>query len=232
MPRTCLLLVYLFNAVLLCCNLCLFMAAARPADAPLSQPGVVYDLAQDQQDFLWLAGEYDGLLRFDGEDYLRFLPPAVLAKASISQVAADQHNNLWVGSWGHGLWRLDSSRRYWQQIALPTDSQHIQILKFDAAHNLWIGTARGLFVLKAAQISALPQDVATLSRLDLPTGQTAAATTAQLAAQALVPGSSAVTVTGHKAATLSPDQPQAQVLPALRAKARATDHVAAWSANQ
>lgn len=229
MPRTCLLLVYLFNAVLLCCNLCLFMAAARPADAPLSQlaqqpaaterplsqPGVVYDLAQDQQDFLWLAGEYDGLLRFDGEDYLRFLPPAVLAKASISQVAADQHNNLWVGSWGHGLWRLDSSRRYWQQIALPADSQRIQILKFDAAHNLWIGTARGLFVLKAAQISALPQDVATLSRLDLPTGQTAAASSAQLAAQALVPGSSAVTVTGHKAATLSPDQPQAQVLPAL-----------------
>ncbi len=98
MPRTCLLLVYLFNAALLCCSLCLFMAAARPADAPLSQlaqqpaaterplsqPGVVYDLAQDQQDFLWLAGEYDGLLRFDGEDYLRFLPPAVLAKASIS----------------------------------------------------------------------------------------------------------------------------------------------------
>lgn len=122
--------------------------AAQPQKQQ-DEPGIVYDIAQDQQDFLWLASEYDGLLRFDGQHYLKFAPAGHQTNFSLSQVVVDHRNLLWVGTWGHGLWQLDAVRKNWQQITtpLPEDAQ-IQTLFDDSAHNLWIGTTKGLFVLR------------------------------------------------------------------------------------
>ncbi len=112
-------------------------------------PGVVYSVAQDQQDFLWLAAEFEGLLRFDGQQYLRFSPPGPTRAISFSQIVTDQHNQLWVGTWGDGLWRLDSLRKDWQRVAapLPADAR-IQTLYLTAAQVLWIGTTAGLYQLR------------------------------------------------------------------------------------
>lgn len=115
------------------------------------EPGSAYDITQDQHDFLWLASEYDGLLRFDGESYLRFSPPEELTTFSYSQVEISENDQLWIGTWGHGLWQLDNTRQQWQQMSgdLPADAQ-IQTLFLDSNQNLWIGTTDGLFVLYVA----------------------------------------------------------------------------------
>jgi diguanylate cyclase (GGDEF)-like protein len=123
---------------------------ATPVEKLQNVPGIVYDITQDQQDFLWLTAEYDGLLRFDGSEYLRFSPTAAGQPFSYSQVVNDSQNNLWVATWGHGLWQLDPSRKHWRKInePLPADAR-IQLLQYDKAGNLWIGTTSGLYLLRA-----------------------------------------------------------------------------------
>jgi diguanylate cyclase (GGDEF)-like protein len=127
---------------------------ATVVEPPQETPGVIYSLAQDQQDFLWLAAEFEGLLRFDGEQYLRFSPPGPRRAVSVSQVVSDQQNQLWIGTWGDGLWRLDSSRKDWRQVAtIPADAR-IQALHLSTAQVLWIGTTKGLFFLRSGSMQA------------------------------------------------------------------------------
>ncbi len=94
------------------------------------EPSIVYDIAQDQQDFLWLASEYDGLLRFDGQHYLKFTPAEQKTNLSFSQLEIDRRNVIWVGTWGHGLWQLDAVRKNWRQVTtpLPPDAQIAKLI--------------------------------------------------------------------------------------------------------
>lgn len=148
---------------LLCCYACMLLlqsaAAVELHATPVTKlqnvPGNVYDITQDQQDFLWLAAEYDGLLRFDGTEYLRFSPATTGQPFSYSHVVSDSQNNLWVATWGHGLWRLDPLRKHWRQLGkpIPADAR-IQLLQYDKARNLWIGTTTGLYLLRAGSSTA------------------------------------------------------------------------------
>lgn len=123
-------------------------------ELPDHLPVVVYGATQDQQDYLWLAAEFDGLLRFDGQQYLRFAPPNLKHNISYSQVVSDQQNQLWVGSWGNGLWRLDALRRNWQAVTgLPEDAR-IQSLLLSSSQVLWIGTTEGLYQLSSGSMQA------------------------------------------------------------------------------
>ncbi|WP_430457220.1 diguanylate cyclase [Rheinheimera sp.] len=148
---------------LLCCYICIVLLQPAPAlelnATPVEKlqnvPGIVYDVAQDQQDFLWLAAEYDGLLRFDGTEYLRFSPANAGPPFSYSHVVNDSQNNLWVATWGHGLWQLDPQRRHWRQVSAPVPADaRIQLLQHDKAQNLWIGTTTGLYLLRANHSTA------------------------------------------------------------------------------
>lgn len=128
---------------------------ATTVELPQNVPGVVYSVTQDQQDFLWLAAEFEGLLRYDGQEYLRFLPPGPRRAVSYSQVVSDKHNQMWVGTWGNGLWRLDSQRQHWQQVntTLP-DNARVQTLYLSRQQLLWIGTTAGLFKLNPDNLQA------------------------------------------------------------------------------
>jgi diguanylate cyclase (GGDEF)-like protein len=128
---------------------------ATTVELPQNVPGVVYGITQDQQDFLWLAAEFEGLLRYDGQEYLRFMPPGPRRAVSYSQVVSDKHNQLWVGTWGNGLWRLDSQRQHWQQInsSLPANAR-VQTLYLSRQQVLWIGTTEGLFQLNPDNLQA------------------------------------------------------------------------------
>ncbi|GHG69930.1 GGDEF domain-containing protein [Alishewanella longhuensis] len=123
-------------------------------ELPDNLPVVVYDAAQDQQDYLWLAAEFDGLLRFDGQQYLRFVPPGPRRNLSYSQVVIDQKNQLWVGTWGNGVWRLDDLRENWQQVVALPESARIQSLLLSTSQILWIGTTEGLYQLAPGSMRA------------------------------------------------------------------------------
>lgn len=123
-------------------------------ELPDHLPVVVYGATQDQQDYLWLAAEFDGLLRFDGQQYLRFSPPNLKHNISYSQVVSDRQNQLWVGSWGNGLWRLDALRKNWQAVTGLPENARIQSLLLSSSQVLWIGTTEGLYQLPSGNMQA------------------------------------------------------------------------------
>lgn len=123
-------------------------------ELPDNLPVAVYAITQDQQDYLWLAAEFDGLLRFDGQQYLRFVPPNSQQTVSYSQVVTDQKNQLWIGTWGKGVWRLDTLRKNWQQVTALPESARVQSLLLSASQTLWIGTTEGLYQLPSGRMQA------------------------------------------------------------------------------
>jgi diguanylate cyclase (GGDEF)-like protein len=132
------------------------------ADEFKNAPVTSYGLAQDQQGFIWLANELDGLQRFDGYQLEEFLvlPASASDKLSISTVMVDARNRIWVGTWGYGLVMLSEDRRqrqHWQlagTLAQPANSQignldQIQTTFEDQQQRLWVGTTTGVYYIDA-----------------------------------------------------------------------------------
>lgn len=70
--------------------------------------------------------------------------PSVLLTA----LARDSGGNLWIGSEGHGLYRLNGSRLDSIQIADGLSSSAVEQVLLDAYENIWLGTRRGIDVLE------------------------------------------------------------------------------------
>lgn len=119
-----------------------------------SKPAIVYGITQDQQDFLWLASEFEGLLRFDGYDFIRYQNPPQLPQASFSQVVSMSDNSLWFSTWGHGVWQLDAKRQQWSALDFATlGTAKVQVMRADG-EQLWIGTTEGLYLHRQGQLVA------------------------------------------------------------------------------
>jgi diguanylate cyclase (GGDEF)-like protein len=123
-------------------------------------PVTSFAVAQDQQGFIWLANQLDGLLRFDGYQLEQFqlLQPSGAEELSISTVQVDPQNRLWIGTWGYGLLMLAGDRQqqqHWQlagTLAQPANGQsgsldQIQHIYHDRQQRLWIGTTAGVYWL-------------------------------------------------------------------------------------
>ena len=116
----------------------------------------IYSVQQDKSGYLWLGSTNSGLLRFDGYRFDEF---AVLTAAELQQnqtpdvgaVLIDKHDNIWAGTWGLGLSRLDAGtqtlHRYTEAHGLA--GNQIQALMLDAQHRLWVGTTSGLSRINA-----------------------------------------------------------------------------------
>jgi ligand-binding sensor domain-containing protein len=72
------------------------------------------------------------------------------AVEKIKSLKIDRFNNLWVGTWGDGLFRVNlTTGRYEQFVNIPGDSRslignEVMQLAIDSLDNLWIGTFSGL----------------------------------------------------------------------------------------
>lgn len=61
---------------------------------------------------------------------------------SITKMLKDRHGRVWVGTLGHGLWRMDSWLRF-EKILPPNEQdglQQVHAIFEDRAGNIWIGT--------------------------------------------------------------------------------------------
>lgn len=111
----------------------------------------IYSVKQDSTGFLWLGSTNSGLLRYDGYRFVEF---AVLTDAELQQhqtpdvgvVLVDKADNIWAGTWGLGLSRLDAQTgeltRYTSENGLA--GNQIQGLLQDTDGNIWVGTTSGL----------------------------------------------------------------------------------------
>ncbi len=115
----------------------------------------IYSVTQDSQGYIWLTSTNSGLLRFDGYQFTEFqvLTPEEkkqLGSQDVGYLLIDRDKNMWAGTWGYGLSRIDGTTgaltRY---VADPLDdnalaSMQIQTLLQTKDGSIWIGSTGGL----------------------------------------------------------------------------------------
>jgi len=109
-------------------------------------------IIQTEDGYLWF-GPRTGLERFNGTEST-ILSSSSLKHAPISMLLEDKkERELWIASLGSGLIRYNAgqSRSYTTQDGLP--SNYLRALAQDSRGNLWIGTDKGLAILKDGRIS-------------------------------------------------------------------------------
>lgn len=115
----------------------------------------IYGVAQDAEGFIWLSSTNSGLLRYDGYQFAEFqvLTPEEMSKLGSQDVGSlliDGQHNIWAGTWGYGLSRIDAKtgqlRRF---VTDPSDpdslaSMQVQVLFEDKQKTLWVGSTGGI----------------------------------------------------------------------------------------
>ncbi|WP_159518154.1 hybrid sensor histidine kinase/response regulator transcription factor [Sunxiuqinia indica] len=147
---------------------------------------IVSDVHVDSRGILW-AATYYGLVTVNRENgaFQRYLPGASansLSNSTITQITESHSGQLWVGTWGGGLNRLDVSddgneihiTRYPTRIGEGSpDANVISKLYYDQFDNLWIGTWNdGLRLLKADQQNLAPERAHFISYMEEPDNPT------------------------------------------------------------
>lgn len=125
---------------------------ARVTDELASRQSSVYDIAEDSNGLIWFAGDTDGLLRFDGYQYLRWGDDATkdVGRFSVSAVLLSQQNEVWLGTWGQGLLRWDHDKQRYITLQSADSAlldDRVQELHQDAQGRIWVGTAAGMNLL-------------------------------------------------------------------------------------
>jgi ligand-binding sensor domain-containing protein/signal transduction histidine kinase len=105
----------------------------------------IRSVIQSRDGYIWIATA-KGLVRFDGVTFTRFSPSEKMQTKAIypTTMFEDQERNLWIGSWGVGLFKLRDGEftRYTKRDGLP--SYVVFTFCEDKENNLWIGTEEGL----------------------------------------------------------------------------------------
>ena len=115
----------------------------------------IYRIVQDKDGYIWLGSTNTGLLRYNGYELESFdvLPASVSNNILVPDIDAllmDQNDQLWIGSWGMGLSKVDTHTGVISHYsdrpdsALVLTSNYIQSLLADQSGVLWIGTNKGL----------------------------------------------------------------------------------------
>jgi len=132
-----------------------FSAAFLPAQTSLLErlgaaeglsQGMIFDLLQDRQGFLWFATK-DGLNRYDGYSFQVFqnnpFDPFSISDNEVLTLLEDHLGRIWAGTANNGLAVLDpASGRFYCLNKLA--SQSINSIAQTPDGSIWVGTAVGV----------------------------------------------------------------------------------------
>lgn len=133
-------------------------------------------LVQDEQGFLWIATEA-GLNRFDGTEFKVFMPepgnPNSLANMWLSGLDIDEHNRIWIATWGGGISVFDPlAERFKTYRYSPSDSSGLAIDQVVLIRSLdglgiYAGTESGLARYEEGEDRFVSVDLPLLGDFDL-----------------------------------------------------------------
>ena len=130
------------------------------------EPGTIYALHQDSSGSLWIGGDH-GLARFDAAtNELHFIAiddtgNAAPGTKSVRAVLEDSDGQLWIGTYGGGLIRLNRSSESFEHFTHAADDQttisgdRISSIYEDSDGRLWVGTAQGLNLIDRSSGAAV-----------------------------------------------------------------------------
>lgn len=115
-------------------------------------PGGTFAIAEDKQGFIWF-GTLNGLIRYDGYRFKYYKHnienPNSLSNNNIRALCFDKDGDLWIGTQGGGLDRLDTKTEHFTHYpndpknAKSISNNDIWAIAEDREGNLWIGTWGG-----------------------------------------------------------------------------------------
>ncbi len=115
----------------------------------------VVGITQTRDGYLWFGTE-EGVARFNGRVFTGFDQATTpgLRSNSITVLSADnQENALWIGTYLGGLTRYSGGQfRAWL-VADGLPDNYVTSLAQDSAGGLWIGTPKGLAVLRSGKLT-------------------------------------------------------------------------------
>lgn len=111
---------------------------------------LVTDLLVDHLSRVWVATDW-GLHRWceETQDFEQYLPAPLeresLRYKSILKLYEDRHNQLWVGTYGGGLFRFEEDQNRFKAISIPGYPTHVVYdICEDQSGFLWLTTTRNL----------------------------------------------------------------------------------------
>ncbi len=113
--------------------------------------GWIHALAHDQQGILWFGHQDLGLVSFNPANgaMRRYGKSEGLDFLDIRELFVDSANNLWIGSYGGGLFMLDKQRE--RIVAVKHDAREksgiVWSIMEDQQKNLWVGDGSAVNVL-------------------------------------------------------------------------------------
>lgn len=130
-------------------------------------PGMtITAIMQDKKGYIYI-GTYDGLVRFDGVEFLtynRSLNPKY-DFTSVRSIFQDSKENLWVGHNDEGVSCIRPDGTiicFSTENGLPQNS--VRAICEDHEHNIWLGTASGLCYLTPEYGIVVPQGLSELGQ--------------------------------------------------------------------
>jgi signal transduction histidine kinase len=114
----------------------------------VGQAGIV-SLVRDSDGSLWVGianpGPGLGLEKFDGHNSRPFIARNFdSSKIGVSTLLMDRHQNLWVGTWGDGLYRIHGETVDHFRVVDGLSSDNVVELYEDREGILWVVTPNGL----------------------------------------------------------------------------------------
>jgi signal transduction histidine kinase/ligand-binding sensor domain-containing protein len=142
--------------------------------------GVIDEIAQSQDGFLWLRSDGSWLTRFDGRHFNWFDSPR-----RVRTMAVAPNGDLWVGT-ADDLERIPAAAlnqfgrlpatSYHPSSAGPGAANQINCLRFSRSGDLWVGTADGLFRFHDGQFRPMLPGIEVLRMNEAPGGRLLAIT--------------------------------------------------------
>ncbi len=115
--------------------------------------GIITGITQDPKGYIWFSPNATGLSRFDGVNLKTYshdaLNPSSLANNYVECVYADRSGNIWAGTFGSGLEKLDTKTGAFTHFKHnekdPSSISHdsVTCILQDREGFLWIGTEHG-----------------------------------------------------------------------------------------
>ncbi|MFT4995043.1 MAG: ligand-binding sensor domain-containing protein, partial [Paraglaciecola sp.] len=116
---------------------------------------IIFSIVQDKSGFIWFGTGYDGIMRYDGKNIVRYehdlRDPYSLPHNNAGNISLDKEDNLWIGSWGGGALRYNQQSQEFSQFLLELEpnrrrSNRVQIIFEDKQGIVWLGSGdNGLY---------------------------------------------------------------------------------------